>query len=823
MEKKSIFEAMIDKECSKKALLSSFFGKEQTRLFMSVVRDILENFTKGNFELTNHLHQLAGYYDDMDWESTKSKEIQKRLDSERLVRFSNWLKEEVKEVVQMSRYTYFEGSKELLEARVDLLYKDNDDKVHFLVLSSSYSLLTASKKAAEKNKLENSLYLLIPKLSLNEEYKGIIGTLVFLKRQDEDKAGVEPVMKVESVQNSNVYHYDFSDYYENDTFNKDKAVSRVKRILYEDTYEKNCISCPYANYCDFESLDKALEEKPTLSKDSSSFSCSLTEEQERVADSLKGNQVVCACPGSGKTATLIKRTLHALKEYPSGKILVITFANKAADEIMERLKKAGVTDMPVVSTVHAHAWEICQDSPEIPLFNYSRLKGDFGLVNKIFRYIEEIRKIGNFDTWIEMKNQKNNVVPLEFEGFYKAFKDYCLDKHLYNFDDMVELVNHMFMEYPDVLKGYQENYDLIMVDEYQDVDEHQHRFIKYLANDGLNDNLCVFGDDDQNLYQFKGGSSEYMRSLASKENFKVSTLTKNFRSSTNVIRFSNSFVDMIPERILKKNNAVGTKEGDLCYSLSSDINETIKKYLNEGFSCGDIAILGNSNANIEKEYAKCKYSAVLERRLLHKTALVRILYNAAEVVKGSEGCLYLLFEAFGVDYNKGLNDVKSFIEENSSNNNVKAVGKILDITRDAFNNNSSSYDYVTKICNITELNDSYEEKAIFDSLRKENRETYLDLIDYLSAIVAYGSTAHVPTEQRDRVLFATVHGAKGREWPVVILLAGKSELQEVEEETLYRLYVAVTRAKENFCFQGNAFAKIRQQAESEGIPFSKIV
>lgn len=848
--KKSIYEFLTNKVCEKKYSLAEFFGSELNKVTNSLIKEVV-NLDK---PIGDILKELEVRYNELTWESKKSKELAIKNDSARLVRFYNYLKDNIGTILDRNKYVYYEVEKDmLLEQYVPLIYKSVNGDTVALVYQNNASNISVQGKIAESRALYD-LYSLIPKISLENEYPEIKILHLFLRTSGEDKKGVEPKFVDKMTKDGNIFFYD----YENNKNFKEKDKEFSMDYLHKITAEAinlsrrcDCSTCFYERYCKSESLEQALYERPVL-EDKVKVGNTLAKDQKIVAETVEGNMVVCAGPGAGKTYTLVNRVYNVLQHYPASKILVVTFANEAVKEIINRLTAMGIEDMPIVSTIHAHAWEILQECEEILGYKPELLTPDRDL-----KLMQEYIDLGpdlemsyaNFDgkhgivkTMLTALNQyrlgHTKDLSEDKKIFLNGYTEYAHKKNLITFDEVIEEVNKLFDNNKELREAYQSNYDAIMVDEYQDVDALQHKFILNLSNNGENNNLVVFGDDDQAIYQFKNGNSYYMRSLAKQKNFTVYTLSKNYRCGSKIVSFASLIAEKADFRIPKKSIPTrGDFTGYIAYSPEPDLKAkeleaTVKMLIDKGYDYGDIVVLSRDNESLEKLVKEVSFPSVLEKRKLEKTALVRIILSGIEgLIHGNSGYLTIFFNLLGIDFYGGINDVHTLFEGEQTEKIVIA-NKVSEAIK-----NISSFDKETKVKDIVKfvetiasyikLHGSNEEVALMNQIVTLKLEDFDGLTDYLRNIVKFSSSERVKVEQKDRVLFSTSFDAKGKEWPCVILLSkgdiSINDESETKEDKLHNLFVSVTRAKDCFVFQGNGFESIRNAAANSGIDIDKFV
>ncbi|WP_026908104.1 DNA helicase PcrA [Paucisalibacillus globulus] len=351
----------------------------------------------------------------------------------------------------------------------------------------------------------------------------------------------------------------------------------------------------------------------------------LNKQQQVAVKHTEGPLLIMAGAGSGKTRVLTHRIAYLMEEkgVSPRNILAITFTNKAAREMKDRVSKlvgpAG-TDM-WVSTFHSMCVRILRR--DIDRIGYSR---NFTILDSgdQLSVVKQVIKDLNIDTKQfeprAMQNQissaKNELVTAEeysnkagnfydrqvarvFEGYEKVLrKNQSLD-----FDDLIMQTIHLFKRVPEVLEYYQRRFQYIHVDEYQDTNHAQYTLVKQLAN--RFQNLCVVGDSDQSIYRWRGADIANILSFE-KDYAQAKTvfLEQNYRSTKSILEAANKVIANNPGRKPKNlwtENPDGQKimyyqgatEQDEALYITDKINELVRK---EGFTPSDISILYRTNA-----------------------------------------------------------------------------------------------------------------------------------------------------------------------------------------------------------------------------------
>ena len=335
----------------------------------------------------------------------------------------------------------------------------------------------------------------------------------------------------------------------------------------------------------------------------------------------EGPVLVLAGAGTGKTRVITYRIAHLIvnKDISAGNILAVTFTNKAAGEMKSRLQEliGALANGVWMGTFHSICLGILRAETE-----YAGLPKSFSIVDQEDRLaiLRQIIKTLNIDpkqfspksylhAISSYKNTENYVRndPIE-ETFhmlkivYEAYRQELELQRLVDFDDMISLCVRLFINFPDILKKYQDLYKYILVDEYQDTNAVQFRLLYMLA--GANGNLCVVGDDDQSIYGWRGAEVRNILEFDKVfENVKEIKLEGNYRSGKSILSIANRLIENNTYRRGKTLEASADKESEVRkFDWYNDVEEasfvakTIIDKHDNGINYDDIAILYRTNA-----------------------------------------------------------------------------------------------------------------------------------------------------------------------------------------------------------------------------------
>lgn len=582
----------------------------------------------------------------------------------------------------------------------------------------------------------------------------------------------------------------------------------------------------------------------------------LNDKQLNAVVHVDGPCLVLAGAGSGKTKVLTTRIARLIDiGIPSYNILAITFTNKAAQEMKERLEKIVPGNYAFVGTFHSLGVRILRENAQIMGYdkNYSIIDSDDALtiIKKIMKEkMISIKELTPSYVRNKISSIKNDMLTdNEVDNYFSSGNDAIIKEIYYeyqsilrknnsvDFDDLLLLPVKMFMEHKDILESYQDRYKYILVDEYQDTNEVQYKLTKLLANKYKN--IFVVGDPDQSIYMFRGANFRNILNFERDyKNAKVIPLEENYRSTNNILEAANSVIKNNKERKEKNlwsNKGEGSKVKYLrAYDGRHEIQlvlDEIKKLYESGYEYNDISVLYRTNAQarlVEEMFLKSNvpyrvvgsYYFYNRKEIKDLICYLRLILNKDDEIS--------LMRVINVP-KRGIGEATiKKLEENARDNNIsmfEAISKgkeltfkelILDLIKDS--EELSLTDLIEDILNKSGIRDEYEQsKSLENELRLDNLEEFksitktfedrtgsVSLEEFLEEVSLVADISE-HQEESDSVTLMTMHSAKGLEFKVVFLVGMEDgifphqnaffESQGLEEER--RLcYVGITRAKE---------------------------
>ena len=588
-------------------------------------------------------------------------------------------------------------------------------------------------------------------------------------------------------------------------------------------------------------------------------------EQTKVINSISGNLVVIATAGSGKTTVLTYRIKNMVEQgIDPFHILAITFSTKAKENIEQKLPKLGVYGVSV-ETFHSLAlkiitaaygrkykvwtvpWEKEKLITDICTTQLSLCSKNDVPYNDIVRFIA-IQKYNNLYPNDELIYKKD-LLPFtkeQMREIYEKYEEYKNQHSYIEFDDFLNMANDVLSSYYDISKQFQDKFQFILSDEFQDVSMPQSVLLKRLNTT----NTMIVGDPLQAIYSFRGGRSEYILNFDKDyKDTKVINLNTNYRCSEDIVALANTLANYIPDS--KTEHYVESKANnqtfmvpeyrnfDTEYDENNWIVEQIKKK-KENYTYRDIAVLTRTNAQLTK------LQADLKKNLIPYEVVNGMEFTELPEIKLLISYLKLaLYDndnaAFSYLYNKPLRWLdQKFLEEvrqNSLKRNVSYYNAMMTIDRRNWrfkNGIEEIHEVINTLQNKRYKNvgdmirylrsrldiDNFVSKGKFSedgnsTEQIENMDAFENIADQyqsLQEFINYLNTTVKKnlSENKDMVQLSTIHRAKGLEYPVVFLpglndglLPHKKSNDIQDERRLF--YVGITRAEKELYISSSEF------------------
>lgn len=395
----------------------------------------------------------------------------------------------------------------------------------------------------------------------------------------------------------------------------------------------------------------------------------LNKQQREAAETLKGNIVIIAGAGSGKTRTITYRIAHMVKEcgIDPNSILALTFTNKAANEMKERIEKLVGGGTPVsATTFHSFAYKFLKKFPNKIGYKKNFTIADDEDQKEIIKKI--IKNIPNLYEILDTKRVKKLINKAKESGYYtkKQAQNYYEKRYEAMGESVINQLCDIFEEYnktlkesntmdfsdliinlrnillvPEILEMVQKRFKYFIVDEYQDTNLTQGQIVDLMSS--KEGNLCVVGDPDQSIYKFRGAQISIINDFAKNHrNTKIIKLEENYRSTPQILEAANVVISNNPQNYDKK-LWTSKKSGDKIRLISLDSEEEEGKYIADTIM-----------ENVEKGKYGYKDFTVLYRANFQSRAIEQKLLKAK--------IPYRIFGGIEFFQRKEIKDVLSFLK-----------------------------------------------------------------------------------------------------------------------------------------------------------------
>ncbi len=563
----------------------------------------------------------------------------------------------------------------------------------------------------------------------------------------------------------------------------------------------------------------------------------LNDKQREAASQIDGSILILAGAGSGKTRTITYRIAHMIENIGISpySILAVTFTNKAAKEMRERVEElvGDVAKACTISTFHSFGMRLLRmygkevgynsnftiyDTDDQKRIVKAILKGqnlsingvkltEKDLVSMISKIKEQIKTLDEY-----------SVMNKQIVEVYDKYNRALLESNAMDFSDIL-LNTYKLLQKPEILEKVQNKYKYIMIDEYQDTNNLQYKIIDLIAR--KSSNLCVVGDENQSIYGFRGANILNILNFENNyNNAKIIKLEENYRSTTTILDAAN---ELIKNNKSSKDKKLWTQngKGDLIKVLACDnardevsrIIEIIKKNHQNGIAYRDMTILYRTNAQ-----SRLFEEGFLRYNIPHKVFGGISFYSRAEI---KDIIAYLSIIVNPQDElnlqriinvpkrkvgEKGIEKIITYARENNLNllealshikeiSGLTVVGKekllemydIIKELKDLSYTETASYivqTLIDKIKYIDYIKENYSDaEARIENidefknsiLELENVVGELRLNEYLENVSLISATDDLE-EKSDYVKLMTIHNSKGLEFPIVFLVGFENEI-----------------------------------------------
>ena len=551
----------------------------------------------------------------------------------------------------------------------------------------------------------------------------------------------------------------------------------------------------------------------------------LNPDQQKAVIETSGPMIILAGAGSGKTRVLTYKVIHLIvkEKVDPQNILMVTFTNKAAQEMKERVKRVIKKDLPTISTFHSLCAKILRiEGQNIGIPSNFIIYDEADQIDAIKEALRELnlspkeyRPGSILGTVSQAKNEL--IDPSDYSKYaqghfqetvamiYPVYQKILKENNALDFDDLILKTVFLFKENPNVLAKYQNKFKYSLVDEYQDTNHAQYVLTKLLSDKWKN--ICVVGDFSQSIYSFRGADFRNLSKF--KEDFKdvkTFSLSQNYRSTQKILDAASS--------VISKNTSHPVLE------------LWTKKKVGE-----EITIFEAQNEQNEAEFIIGQISGIKYQNPQYKFSDFAVLYRtnaqsrSIEEVFLHNGIPYVLIGGTRFYERKEIKDILAMLKalenprDKISLQRIEKLGKgrseKFKTYQKNFGENLNTIDILDQVVKESDYLLLFDEKDEEDLERLENIKElrsvaieFPNLSQFLEN-VSLVEQEYMPDkpkdEKKDAVSLMTFHAAKGLEFSVVFMIGmeeglfphSRSLMDRYELEEERRLcYVGITRAKE---------------------------
>ncbi len=596
----------------------------------------------------------------------------------------------------------------------------------------------------------------------------------------------------------------------------------------------------------------------------------LNKEQKKAVDTEKGNLLILASAGTGKTTTIVERYINLVNkyEYKQNEILMTTFTNKAAKDMIEKIASRTKKLPAYIGTMHSLFLRMLRDNSDevLPSRNFTiiddpdkkkiikliladmNIDGKADCVKYILRSISKFKNRGIASDYLEsgitiseekeIKELADDEIILISQKLkdavpqvYKKYDSYLRRHNMIDLDDILLLTLKLFNKNTGIKDKFKGQFKAIMVDEAQDLNFVQMQILNLLQNN----NLCLIGDDCQNIYEWRGSSNDLVFKF--NRHYNTITLKDNYRSTKNIISAVNKTIQTMRFKIDKELKCTRENGAEIniesVYSFDEEIGliiQKVKNLIRKKIKKEDIAVLFRTNnigKMIERGFLKNKIPCHLSKsknffereEIKDILSFLKLKVNPSSTVDFER--VSLLLSGFGKSKLKKL-------EELSDKHKCSIIESLEHIDEVNFSNKIKEELSVLKrllgerIYPISQFLSFFKyEEYILRKYKDDDKkiEDKLDNIQVISDLFhGYSYDADgikqfldelldIEKKEKDKnkVTLSTIHSAKGLEWGHVFLACcndgilpfHNGSLNNPARDTELRLfYVAISRAKD---------------------------
>ena len=901
MNKIKLYQLKNVNNCPYKAYISQFNLKTIQnkssairKVYITIIQDTEYNFIKLTESQLKSIISIL--LEDTYFLTKQEKEVEEIIILKHMMRYIEFEKKLDRKILSKKIEGAVIIGENEIELKVDMVF-ENENSIEIVKYRTSSPTLSA-KARTEINKPENDMELfLLKKLGeqlYSEQDKPIISSFYHLKGKKDEKDIYKQFLEDEEIlltslvnlalsfssdkkeqksidkqikdindvlffNNSignNIITFDF----DNDLSNKIIELSNTGLSFNsEKCVSGDCDFCNFSTLCNHKVVDKKeLQSVKELVKVSGDVK--LTDAQREVVNAVEGNYRVNSVAGSGKSSSMVLRTIELFKKgYTPKDILLITFTNKGCMELKFKIGKynlegintdelniftfnsfgasiiskewkcLGFTEQPkLASTIDVNDTirELLEEYDKIewlnyknPLINFPYIKGAFIQLKNYFNTIKSF----NYDkdtliTEVLLKekdvltitelNTKSNLI---FE-MYDKFNSRLKEQNLLQYQDQVLYLIELFSD-KDMLQKF--GFTFLMTDEFQDTNFTQIKLLHLMQQYEGHKGLMVVGDNSQNIYGFTQTTPKNIINFHKEfTDVKDIFLLDNFRSTPQICNVANKLDKLNTERIDKEiisRKADGQLPQLLTFKTLSDENKSItdiiETKINQGIPKHEICYIARTKKELlemQKKLDERGIDNVVEASELYlDNTYVQSIINLSNFFRDMEQDYYLM-EYMSINFDNpirmSVSDTKKSVEDFKNAIFIDIINiETNEEYKDIIEETKTRY-FNELISRITEKDDV--SKSFMENINSKTFSTFNGLLNYLHKIELYKDDNSISKSdsRKEAVTLTTAHSSKGKEWSVVINSINKYKYdnQELEdlEEERRLLFVSLTRSKD---------------------------
>ena len=526
-------------------------------------------------------------------------------------------------------------------------------------------------------------------------------------------------------------------------------------------------------------------------------------EQQAAVDSTARRLLILAGAGTGKSHTLLGRIRKMIEEdgVRPEQILALTFTNAAAFEMKERYKRDAKDKkhIPEFRTFHAFCYSLLtRDATVRACLNYDTVPkiADEATLKRIEQTTKMQLNCKLPDVVMRRKRPLSRQEEFELKLFEKAFKTNLRRHGFITFDILCYEVCQLFVENNPTILKYKEQYKHLLIDEWQDTDDRQADFVESFTDS----TICVVGDALQNLYSFRGTTSEIIKQMAENPEWETVRLTRNYRSTVEICDFANANSTYakdeyrIPIQAERRGLPVTAIRFSFNHSLPRGINY-IEENLKELPENAEVAILARTNKEVQYIYEELTERGISCRLGKPNEEAAHILKASVDAEYYADWLSSFLNSSDYAEYQRMCNINKNiprtdvlirwFVRKPGIERRMQLITQVMD----AFA--SSPFPFV-------QASTAFEVLGFKNIIVDTNAKTYAEVVEYMVSVIEKMS--------QSGVYVGTIHSSKGLEYDVVYVIGVGSKSFRLTSEDMNNLYyVAITRAKDRLTILGEDF------------------